>query len=212
MRAGRIDESIHGTRDVNSTTCYYNQHAGQFIADTLHVDMESLYQRFLGHLPAGAHVLDAGCGAGRDALAFRQRGYRVSAFDASQALADHASQLLGQPVPVRRFDEVDEIERYDGIWACASLLHVPAAHMPGNFQALWQALKPGGVLYCSFKLGTGERDRNGRRFTDANEDQIRQWIQDLTGLAGLDCWLTEDRRPDRQEQWLNCLLRKATPN
>ncbi|WP_090255736.1 DUF3427 domain-containing protein [Ectothiorhodospira marina] len=195
---------------MNSTTHYYNLHAGQFIADTLHVDMEPLYQRFLRQLPTGAHLLDAGCGAGRDALAFQRRGYRVSAFDASQALAEHASQLLGQPVPVQRFDEVDEIERYDGIWACASLLHVPATHMPTNLQALWQALKPGGVIYCSFKLGTGERTRNGRHFTDANEEQIRAWAQDLTGLAELECWLTEDRRPDREEHWLNCLLHKAT--
>ncbi|MBK1674579.1 hypothetical protein CKO35_15015 [Ectothiorhodospira shaposhnikovii] len=134
----------------------------------------------------------------------------VSAFDASQALADHASRLLGQPVPVQRFDEVNEIERYDGIWACASLLHVPAAEMPSNFQALWQALKPGGVLYCSFKRGAGERDRNGRHFTDANEDQVRVWTRELPGLAGLECWLTEDRRPDREEQWLNCLLHKGT--
>ncbi|MCG5526344.1 DUF3427 domain-containing protein [Ectothiorhodospira haloalkaliphila] len=201
---------MHGIRDVNDTTHYYNQHAGQFIADTLHVDMEPLYQCFLRHLLAGARVLDAGCGAGRDALAFQQRGYQVSAFDASQALADHASRLLGQTVPVQRFDEVDEVERYDGIWACASLLHVPTAEMPSNFQALWQALKPGGVLYCSFKRGTGERDRNGRHFTDANEDQIRVWTRELPGLAGLECWLTEDQRPDREEQWLNCLLHKAT--
>jgi 2-polyprenyl-3-methyl-5-hydroxy-6-metoxy-1,4-benzoquinol methylase len=84
-----------------STTDYYNHNAVQFIGATLEVDMGSLCQPFLSRLPAGAEILDAGCGSGRDALAFQALGYRVSAFDASEPLAALAAQVLGIPVAVK---------------------------------------------------------------------------------------------------------------
>ncbi|MBQ1784528.1 MAG: DUF3427 domain-containing protein [Gammaproteobacteria bacterium] len=194
---------------MSSTHDYYNTHAEQFVADTLAVDMAELYAPFLSILPISGHLLDAGCGSGRDALAFKQRGYRVTAFDASDVLADHASQLLQQPVDVRRFAEMCEVATYDGIWACASLLHVPAAEMAATFERLWQALKPGGVLYCSYKYGQGERWHNGRQFTDADEERLSTWTQGLIGLRQTCCWRTADLRPGRNEQWLNALLYKA---
>lgn len=194
---------------MSSTDAYYNQNARQFVDDTLHVDMRSLYEPFLAELPVCAHILDAGCGSGRDALAFQRMGHQVSAFDASEQLANHASQLLGFIVPVKRFDELDDIELYDGIWACASLLHVPQRQLRDAFACLWRALKAGGVLYCSFKLGDGERLHHGRHFTDADETRIDEWIHELPGLSRRSCWLTSDQRPGRDEQWLNVLLYKA---
>jgi len=194
---------------VSGTETYYNQHAQHFVEATLHVDMRSLYEPFLEELPANAHLLDAGCGSGRDALAFQQLGYQVSAFDASEPLAAHASKLLGIPVAVRRFEDVDEVEQYNGIWACASLLHVSESQLPHVLARLWRALKSGGVLYCSFKHGTGERVQGERHFTDADEARIGLWTQALAGLSRSRCWLTQDQRPDRDEQWLNVLLYKA---
>jgi SAM-dependent methyltransferase len=203
---------MRGGRELQvsaSTTDYYNRNAGQFIGDTLDVDMGALYQPFLSRLPAGAEILDAGCGSGRDALAFQALGYRVSAFDASEALAAHAAQILGIPVAVRRFDEVDEVDCYAGIWACASLLHVPVSQLPEFFSRLWRALRAGGVFYCSFKYGNSEREVEGRHFTDANEQRIRDWTQELEGLAKTEIWLTADRRPDRDDKWVNVLLSKG---
>lgn len=194
---------------MSSTDAYYNQNALQFVDDTLHVDMRSLYEPFLAELPVCAHILDAGCGSGRDALAFQRMGHQVSAFDASEQLANHASQLLGFIVPVKRFDELDDIELYDGIWACASLLHVPQRQLRDAFACLWRALKAGGVLYCSFKLGDGERLHHGRHFTDADETRIDDWTRELPGLSRRTYWLTSDQRPGRDEQWLNVLLYKA---
>jgi SAM-dependent methyltransferase len=192
-----------------STTDYYNRNAGQFIGDTLDVDMGSLYQPFLSRLQDGAVILDAGCGSGRDALAFQTLGYRVIAFDASEPLAAHAAQVLGAPVAVRRFDEVEEVDCYAGIWACASLLHVPASQLPEIFSRLWRSLTAGGFFYCSFKYGNGEREVEGRHFTDANEQRIRDWTQGLEGLAKTEIWLTEDRRPGRDDRWVNVLLSKG---
>lgn len=188
---------------------YYEQHAEQFYQDTIGVDMAPLYARFLPYVPSGKAILDAGCGSGRDALAFKKHGYAVHAFDASEALAQKASELLGQPVARQSFEQFDEAARYGGIWACASLLHLPEKILPEAFERLWNALLPGGVFYCSFKFGDGERVKNGRHFTDANEDRVEQWTRHLTDCVGRQSWLTEDQRPRREERWFNLLLFKA---
>lgn len=194
---------------LSSNKSYYNQNADQFIAATLAVDMKELHRTFLRHLPIGSHILDAGCGSGRDALAFKQQGYDVSAFDVSEAMARHAEKLLGQEVHVKSFADVNEHATYDGIWACASLLHVPIAEQSSIFARLWHALKPGGVLYCSFKRGDGEREDQGRRFTDAQPEIIEFWTKDLPGLTSSNIWFTSDQRPGRDDQWLNVLLFKT---
>ncbi|KPA98254.1 DEAD/DEAH box helicase family protein [Pseudomonas asplenii] len=193
---------------MTHTHSYYEQNAEQFFADTVDVDMHVLYARFLESIPAGGYILDAGCGSGRDSKAFASSGYRIAAFDASPALATLASQHLGQTVPVRRFAEITELSHYDGIWACASLLHVPAAEMPDALARLWQALKPGGTFYCSFKLGEGERDHQGRRFTDATEHQMDAWLEALDDIADISYWHTADQRPGRSDAWLNVLVRR----
>lgn len=190
-------------------TDYYDEHAEQFFLDTVSVDMGLLYQCFLKHVPAGQCILDAGCGSGRDALAFQRLGYRVKAFDASPALAAKASELLQQPVDVLTFQHFSERPSFAGIWACASLLHVPAADLPDAFSRLWTALLPGGVLYCSFKYGATERAQGGRCFTDANEQRAHQWTQHLAGCLKQESWITEDQRPERDEHWFNLLLFKA---
>ena len=189
---------------------YYNENAETFFAATATVDMEPVYQRFLHLLPPAGRLLDAGCGSGRDAKAFAQKGFSVDAFDASPELAKLAAVFTGHPVEVMSFLEFDRHHQYDGIWACASLLHLPEVELAQAFQRLWRGLKPDGVLYVSFKHGTGEREQGGRVFTDATEAKLRYWAQALEGLASTDLWLTADQRPDRQEEWVNGLFRKAS--
>lgn len=158
----------------------------------------------------GGHILDAGCGSGRDALLFKQQGYRVSAFDGSKAITSLARQKTGLRVQHRVFSEINEISTYDGIWACASLLHLPLVEVPDAIGRLWNALKPDGTFYMSFKVGQGERVQNGRHFTDADEIIAERWIQPLPKLEACRMWRTDDQRPDRDEQWLNLLLTKAS--
>src|SRR5450755_3222803 len=105
---------------------YYDQHAAEFFADTVLVDMSRLHKRFLAHVPDGGLILDAGCGSGRDTKAFIEKGFRVVAFDSSARVAELAAGHTGQRVDVRQFADVTEQACYDGIWACASLLHLPA--------------------------------------------------------------------------------------
>ena len=127
---------------MSDTTAAYDRNAAQFFADTVALDMTTLHERFLAALPPGGLILDAGCGSGRDTKAFLARGYRVKAFDPSVQLAGMAAEDVGQPVIVRRFADVTEEACYDGIWACASLLHVSATDLPDVLLQLWRALKP----------------------------------------------------------------------
>ncbi len=190
---------------------YYDENAQAFFDDTISIDMLPLHERFLARVPEGGHILDAGCGSGRDALAFRRLGYKVTAFDASPALAALAEGLLGCAVPVLRFQDFDWQARFDGIWACASLLHVPMAELPEVLLRLTAALKPGGVLYASFKYGHGERDHNGRRFTDLDEQGLAALLRVVPALVELETWTTADRRPGREEErWLNTVLVRSS--
>ncbi|MCL6483027.1 MAG: class I SAM-dependent methyltransferase, partial [Janthinobacterium lividum] len=194
---------------MTSTLSYYNQNATTFFTNTVSVDMSVLHDRFLSAVSAGGNVLDAGCGSGRDSKVFLDRGYRVTAFDASHELARLAEEHTGIQVQVRSFIDVKEQACYDGIWACASLLHVEKAELPAALASLWNALKPGGVFYLSFKIGTEERVQDGRHFTDVEEQQLRTWFTALPEVDTLACWQSIDQRPGRTEQWLNALVRRA---
>jgi len=187
---------------------YYALKARDFINDTLFIDMLPLYERFLALIPVEATILDAGCGSGRDTKAFMKMGYEVAAFDASPVMAAMASEYAGTSVAEMRFQEIEDDHRFDGIWACASLLHVPLLELPGVFRRLFISLKPGGILYASFKYGQGEHERNGRRFTDMDESGLSKLIGRNHLFTEVDTWVTGDLRSEKAgEQWLNTLLR-----
>lgn len=188
---------------------YYQLHAQDFFSATVNVDMASLYAPFLERIPAGGRILDAGCGSGRDSKAFLQRGYAVEAFDATAEMVALATQHTGLPVRQMTFSDVDTTERYDGVWCCASLLHVRMQALPEAMEKLAQALKPGGVWYMSFKYGDGERVKEGRHFTDLNEQALEALLTPLTDITLIRHWITEDKRPERTEMWLNALLVKS---
>ncbi len=191
----------------DSTLAYYERNARSFCAATVALDLSPLYARFLPLLPAGGHILDVGCGSGRDARAFLAQGYTVTAFDASPALAQQATAYCGIPVQVLRVQEVPWVACFDGIWACASLLHVPMRELPEVLGRLTVALKPGGVLYLSFKYGHGERHREGRHFTNLDEAGLLTLLDAVPGLLLRELWITADQRPDRHgEQWLNAVV------
>ena len=194
----------------STTLTYYNNNAQTFSDSTLNVDMSALYAEFLPHVKQHGHILDAGCGSARDAAYFKNQGFTVSAFDASPALAKLASNYLQQPVEIKTFQELECVNKYDGIWCCASLLHVPKAELPQVFLKLQNALKANGVLYVSFKYGTQERVYNGREFTDLNESALTALITHHTELEIIKQWQTVDQRPEREsEVWLNALIEAA---
>jgi len=191
---------------MEKTLEFYDRNAAAFFQNTVGVDMSTLHHRFLQEIPKGGMLLDVGCGSGRDAKVFKDYGYRVTAFDASHEMAVLASEYLGQPVAVRTFDDIDEVAFYDGIWACASLLHLPLFEIPAALVRLCTALKPGGTLYLSFKEGEGERKKDGRHFTDLNENTLHDLLGNLKFIEKIDCWKTTDQRPGRTDRWLNAMV------
>jgi len=190
------------------TIDYYNKYADEFTVSTFKVDMESLYQPFLAELQEGTRILDVGCGSGRDTLAFKNKGYQVDAIDYSEELVKKVTRLTGIPIKLQSFYEIDDYEAYDGIWACASLLHCERNHLKEVIGKLVSALKPNGVLYMSFKHGKGDREKDGRQFIDLNEAQAEFLLNHFEGITQTKQWLTVDQRPDRQEKWLNLLWKK----
>ena len=149
------DAQRHITEGRSMTAAFYADKAKalDFFERNVSVDMSSLHARFVEGLPPPpeASIWDAGCGSGRDARAFASLGYQVSAFDASPELCRLASKHCGFKVAQRTFQDVSEEAAYDGIWCCASLLHVPSDEMPEVLGQLWRALKPGGSLFATFK-------------------------------------------------------------
>ena len=204
---GAATQQTHWTF-MNTTLDYYNQHAQAFAAATQAVDMQALYQPFLRQLPARAAILDAGCGSGRDALYFHQQGHDVAAFDYALELVQTARAHTGLDVWHMGFEALALQQRFDGVWACASLLHCEPAHLLANVQRLLQALKPNGVLYMSFKYGAGVREHEGRVFTDMNEHSMAALLAALPESVLLEQWFSADQRPEKSAQWLNVLLRQ----
>ena len=194
-------------RKPNPTQDFYRHKAQSFIAGTLVVDMAPLYTRFMAYLPPGARLLDAGCGSGRDSLFLRQQGYHLLAIDACEAFVTHTRAYAGVEALCLRFDELTYHQAFDGIWASASLLHVPPAELPATVDKLGKALKPGGVLYASFKYGNFAGLRHDRWFTDLDEQSLESLLSHIPQLHLLDSWQSHDARPERaHELWLNILL------
>lgn len=134
----------------------------------------------------------------------------LTAFDATPEMVKLATQFSGQPVRLLRFQEMDYMAAFDGIWACASLLHVPLAEMPAVFERFITALKPDGYWSMSFKLGEGEKRRGERLFTDFNGETLPAFVAQFEALEVVNLFTSEDVRFTRSEQdlWVSAIVRK----
>lgn len=194
---------------MNTTLTYYNQNALSFVEGTKDVDFKSIQDKFISRLPQGASILDFGCGSGRDTKYFLEQGFQVTATDGSEELCKIASEYTGIPVKQMLFLELDEVDAYDGIWACSSILHCSYDDLVVVMQKISAALKNNGVLYTSFKYGTFSGERNGRFFTDMTEETFKELLRKCPELESEDVTITTDGRPGRgEERWLNLILRK----
>lgn len=196
-------------QELETTIAFYDE---QYAESTAHLDMQKFYNRFEKYLSEDACVLDAGCGSGRDSKHFIEKGYTVTAFDASETMCECASKLTGQKVRTLTFQAMDYQECFDGIWACASLIHVPEDELVSVIKKVIVALKPGGVLYASWKYGKGTRfdDHSGRLFCDMNENNITRYFSEKDGIQIEEIWETNDVRENINSQiWLNIIVKKC---
>ncbi|MCH5250623.1 MAG: class I SAM-dependent methyltransferase [Lachnospiraceae bacterium] len=193
-----------------NTIKYYNLKSETFTNTTQTVDFESTQKRFLSRLHPASHLLDFGCGSGRDTKYFLSHGHTVDAIDGSEEMCKIAAKYTGIPVKQMLFHRLDEQEKYDGIWACASILHLPLQDLETVLHKMSRALKPYGIIYTSFKYGTFEGERNGRYFTDMTEETFAVLLKRIPTLTLEEQWISSDVRPGRgDEKWLNLTLRKS---
>lgn len=193
----------------DSTIKYYDNNAEAFAAGTEDIEFSEIDDRFLKHLQKGALILDLGCGAGRDTKYFLKKGFQVDAVDGSEEMCRIASKNTGIEVKHMLFQELNEHEKYDDIFACASLLHLKKDELSEMFQKIYEALKNNGVFYCSFKYGDFEGEKNGRYFTYLTEDLLNKIIENVNGFKIIDEWISSDARKGREdEKWVNAICRK----
>lgn len=200
---------MNESKNSNYTIEYYENNWESYIQDTVNEGFCTIQDRFLSLLRPDSHILDFGCGSGRDTKYFLSKGFRVSALDGSESFCRFATDYTGIPVRHVLFQDFCDKNLYDGIWACASLLHLPQADLVKTVNHIVDALKETGYLYCSFKYGDFQGQRNGRYFTDLTEVSFEKLILKNNPLTIQELWISEDVRPNRKtEQWLNIICRK----
>lgn len=206
----------------NSTLDFYNQHADSYIKQTRQVDMHALYDAFVSQLPAdikmSQHILDVGCGSGRDSFWFSNKlKMKVTAIDGSSEIIKRNQAYYETSNVDWRYLKFEDIRHQDwqnqftGIWACASLLHVPFSVLPNIIMSLMGTLISGGVMYASFKHGDGERYDGERFFCDMNEERFLEVFQQISTIDTLEyaTWITADQQGGRDVEWFNVLIKKS---
>ena len=196
-------------KNSTETLLYYNTNTSSFIESTQSVQMTEAWNRFTSKLASSSLILDFGCGSGRDTKYFLEKGFAVEATDGSSELCTAASKFTGITVKQVLFQDWKSEPKYNGIWACSSILHLNKQELKAVIGNIKDALLPAGIFYTSFKYGNFEGERNGRYFTDLTETSFADLINEITGFEIVDRWITSDVRPGREEEkWLNVILRK----
>ncbi|MBH9536235.1 class I SAM-dependent methyltransferase [Novosphingopyxis sp. YJ-S2-01] len=195
------------------TIAYYQAAAPRYTASTAQ-DRHRHLDTFLDRLAPGAQVLELGCGVGLDAAHIVRRGFALDATDGTEAMVRKSNQRFGIGARMMRFDQLDAVEKYDAVWAHASLLHVPRAALPAILARIHAALKSGGLHFANYKLADEchpdeARDPSGR-WTNL---PTAAWLQERYAAAGFSL-LDADRYTGKgsdgvRREWLALTLRKA---
>ena len=195
-----------------NTLDYYNKNSEEYFNSTLNVDMTNTYKPFLKLVPKDGKILDLGCGSGRDSMNFMKLGYEVTSVDGAKKLAKRASVLLGKEVIVSTFEELELKEKFHGIWACASLLHIKREDLKTVLNNLYNNLDDNGVFYMSFKYGEKEYvDDKNRYFNCFTDESIISFINENTKYNILGLYITEDKLGRVNEvKWLNLICNKKS--
>ncbi|MCI8327190.1 MAG: class I SAM-dependent methyltransferase, partial [Lachnospiraceae bacterium] len=179
----------------NKTIEYYNLNTKEFVDRTLSRDVSLCRGKFMELLESGMSILDAGCGSGRDSKIFLENGFLVQAIDASEKMCQVAEDYIGQPVKCMFFEELDDSEVYDGVWACASLLHLKKKELPAILARFHRALKTDGIIYASFRFGNAQEERTGRFFSDYTLEELESVFSQNGLFKVIEAYETEDSRP-----------------
>jgi len=196
-------------KKTDITLDYYNTEAAQFTERTQHSDFSELRNVFYSYIKPHGHILDLGCGCGRDSKVFLDAGYTVTAVDGSEALCKMASEFIGQDVICSTFQDYKPTEKFDGIWACAALLHLSEDDIISVMKKLAKNLRSGGCFFASFKYGDFEGIRKERFFYDMTEKKFQKLLKKLPEYKIITAKIGQDVRPGREdEMWLYTFLKR----
>ena len=193
------------------TLNYYNENAKEYFETTKNLKTTEIYKEFLSMVKPSGKVLDLGCGSGRDSLYFKNAGFDVTSVDGSIELAKEAEKLINQEVIVSKFEDFKSEERFDGIWACASLLHVRRENIEEVLRNLVNNLNKGSVFYLSFKYGDDEYiDERGRYFNCYKEEGFEKMVSSIKEYKVKSMYKTGDSLGGRANlTWLNIILERV---
>ena len=195
---------------TDRTLAYYNREAEAYIRETAGLDMTPHLERFARLIPPGGHILDLGCGSGRDSRWFLDNGFTVTAMEPSPEIARRASRYLDREVKTECAQQLTAHDDYDGIWACASLLHIPTSQMPDTLGRIAAALKPGGTLYISIRNGeSGIWDQRGRYITPIPFSRFSSMVTAVPGLTITTSYESHSVAAGGHDTWLNLLVQKC---
>ena len=189
---------------------YYNRYAVPYYEETVDVDMTEVIEPFMELLPENAEVLDLGCGSGRDTIVVEERGFYVTPMDGSEEMCKLAEINTDQEVLQMTYDEMEFDDVFDGIWACAALVHLTDDEVREIMKKLIQALKADGILYFSVHKGDRDGIYNGRYFRDYTRKELSDLMEEFPELELINMWTTQDARSGKSDgQWLNVLAKKS---
>lgn len=195
------------------TLKFYNEHAEEYVKQTRNGDMSKQCNRFLALLPDKAYILDFGCGSGRDSKYFLERGYEVTAIDGSEELCKLASEYTGLDIKCMRFEELADESKYDGIWACSSILHVERESLPDILSKMLKAIKDDGIIFASLKIGDKEIIENGKYYNYVTREIVESILNSTYPpgkIVDYDENITDSSVKRPTANWGNYYIKKRT--
>ena len=192
----------------DTTLSWYRENAIQYAEETRNSLVLDALWEFLSRMKEGGTILDYGSGSGRDSAYFLDKGFSVDSLDGSAEMKAQAERLFGIKVKLSSFLSLEEKEKYDGIWAQASILHLEEHDLKTALTLIERALKRDGVFYSSFRKGEGDGYENGRWFTNMTERRFLSFLP--ASLYVEKIWESQDVRPGVSRTWLSIICRKKS--
>lgn len=192
-----------------STINFYNKNHENYDNDTSQLELKEQWKIFESRIRPGGKILDIGCGSGRDITHFQTRGFSVEGLEPSTAMAEMARKRTNARIYIQPAEQLCANNQYDGIWACASLLHISKKNIKETIQRIAQALNKNGHAYISVKSGSGElRKEDGRLFSNYSSEELKEIISTIPEIVIVTLWTTPDAAQREDLEWINLLLKK----
>ena len=192
----------------DTTLSWYRENAIQYAEETRNSLVLDALWEFLSRMKEGGTILDYGSGSGRDSAYFINKGFSVDSLDGSAEMKAQAERLFGIKVKLSSFLSLEEKEKYDGIWAQASILHLEEHDLKTALTLIERALKRDGVFYSSFRKGEEDGYENGRWYTNMTERRFLSFLP--ASLYVEKIWESQDVRPGVSRTWLSIICRKKS--